>query len=647
MRTLLSLIIISLIFSNIIFPQQVERKEIGNLVLENIPDIPQSIKDRMFQYQSTRSATFQDWLNNNKGILISTRFGETTQIHIVEKPGGARKQITFFNEPIGSATVCPDKNKNLFLFSKDIGGSEFYQIYSFDINTGNFKMLTDGKSSNGGAIWNNRGNKFSFFSTKRNGKDWDIYVYDFNNPDSAQMILSEGGSWTAVDWSPDDTKLLVRKNISANESYYYLFDLTLKKLTQINPTDEVISYGNALFSKDSKGIFYSSDQNNEFKKLRYYDISSGKEKVLTEKINWDVENIQLNKKGDLLAFTVNENGLSKLYLMKTKDFTYKEVKSIPDGIIGSISFNSIGSKIALTINTPTSPSDVFLLDIKTQSLEQWTFSEVGGLNLNNFISPELFYYPTFDEIDGKPRMIPAFIYKPKTKGPHPVIIDIHGGPEGQARPYFNPINQYYAVEMGIAVIEPNVRGSTGYGKTYLQLDNWYNRENSVKDIGKLIEWIEKQTDLDKNRIAVTRGSYGGYMVLASMIHFNEKIRCGVDVVGISNFVTFLNNTADFRRDLRRVEYGDERIPEMREFPLKISPTTNAHKITKPLFVVQGLNDPRVPYTEAEQIVDAVRKNGTEVWYLLAKDEGHGFRKKSNRDFYIWSEVLFFEKFLLK
>jgi dipeptidyl aminopeptidase/acylaminoacyl peptidase len=647
MKILSKFLIISLIFSYIISPQQVERKEIGNLVLENIPDIPQSIKDRMFQYQSTRSATFQDWLHNNKGILISTRFGETIQIHIVEKPGGMRKQITFFNEPIGNASVCPDKNKNLFLFSKDIGGGEFYQIYSFDMNTGNFKMLTDGRSSNGGANWNNKGDKFSFFSTKRNGKDWDIYVYDFNNPDSAQMILSEGGSWTAVDWSPDDTKLLVRKNISANESYYYLFDLTLKKLTQINPTDEVISYGNALFSKDGKGIFYSSDQNNEFKKLRYYDISSGKEKVLTEKINWDVENIQLNKKGDLLAFTVNENGLSKLYLMKTKDFTYKEVKSIPDGIIGSISFNSIGSKIALTINTPTSPSDVFLLDIKTQSLERWTYSEVGGLNSNNFITPELFYYPTFDEIDGKPRMIPAFIYKPRTKGPHPVIIDIHGGPEGQARPSFNPINQYYAVEMGIAVIEPNVRGSTGYGKTYLQLDNWYNRENSVKDIGKLIEWIEKQTDLDKNRIAVTGGSYGGYMVLASMFHFNEKIRCGVDIVGISNFVTFLNNTADFRRDLRRVEYGDERIPEMREFLLKISPTTNAHKITKPLFVVQGLNDPRVPYTEAEQIVDAVRKNGTEVWYLLAKDEGHGFRKKSNRDFYIWSEVLFFEKFLLK
>ncbi len=647
MKSLFSLLIsFLLIFSFIGFSQQVQRKELGNLGIENIPEIPQRIKDRMFQYQSTRAASFQDWLHDDKGILISTRFGETAQIHLVEKQGGARKQITFFNEPVGGASLCPDKNKNLFLFSKDVGGGEFFQIYSFDLNTGNFKMLTDGKSSNGGANWSNKGDKFSFFSTKRNGKDWDIYIADLNNPENPEMILSEGGAWTAVDWSPVDSKLLVRKSISANESYYYVLDLSTKKLTQINPSEEKIAYGSAVFSKNSNGIFYSSDQNNEFKKLRYYDLSTGKEKILAEKIDWDVESIQLNKKGDLLAFIVNENGLSKLYLMNTRDYSYSEVKSVPTGLIGGLSFNSTGDKLALTINTPTSPSDVFVLDVKSQKLERWTYSEVGGLNTEYFIVPELFFYETFDQVDGKPRMIPAFIYKPKTKGPHPVVIDIHGGPEGQARPSFNPINQYYAVEMGIAVIEPNVRGSSGYGKSYLQLDNWYNRENSVKDIGKLIEWISSQQDLDANRIAVTGGSYGGYMVLASMIHFNEKLRCGVDIVGISNFVTFLNNTQDYRRDLRRVEYGDERIPEMREFLLKISPTTNANKITKPLFVVQGLNDPRVPYTEAEQIVEAVRNNETEVWYLLAKDEGHGFRKKSNRDFYIWSEVLFFEKFLL-
>jgi dipeptidyl aminopeptidase/acylaminoacyl peptidase len=201
--------------------------------------------------------------------------------------------------------------------------------------------------------------------------------------------------------------------------------------------------------------------------------------------------------------------------------------------------------------------------------------------------------------------------------------------------------------MGIAVIEPNVRGSEGYGKSYLLLDNGYNRENSVKDIGALLDWIEQQPELDQENVAVTGGSYGGYMVLSTMFNYNERIKCGVDIVGISNFVTFLENTQDYRRDLRRVEYGDERDPEMREFLNSISPTTNAHKITKPLFVVQGYNDPRVPYTEAEQIVEAVRKNDVEVWYLLAMDEGHGFRKKTNRDFYIWSEVLFYEEFLLK
>jgi dipeptidyl aminopeptidase/acylaminoacyl peptidase len=326
---------------------------------------------------------------------------------------------------------------------------------------------------------------------------------------------------------------------------------------------------------------------------------------------------------------------------------YNAVPGIPVGQVYGLSFHPDGKKLAMVLNTPQSSGDVFVMDLSNNSLERWTYSEVGGLNTSKFSIPELIHFSTFDQVDGKPRMIPAFITKPKGKGPFPVVIDIHGGPEGQAQPYFNPTVQYYVNEMGIAVIEPNVRGSSGYGKSYLLLDNGYKREESVQDIGKLLDWIAAQPDLDEKRVAVTGGSYGGYMVLASMTHFNDRIKCGVDIVGISNFVTFLTNTQDYRRDLRRVEYGDERDPKMNEFLQKISPTTNAHKITKPLFVVQGLNDPRVPYTEAEQIVDIVRKNGGEVWYLVAKDEGHGFRKKTNRDFYIWSEVLFLEKYLLK
>lgn len=625
---------------------QVERKEVGNLVMENIPEIPQQLKDRIFQYQNTRSASLQDWLHDG-GILISTRFGETAQFHKVQKPGAYREQITFFNEPVGGATLCPDKSQNIFLFTKDVGGGEFYQIFSYDLDKASYKMLTDGKSSNGGAKWNNKGDKFAFFSTKRNGADWDIYVADINNPENAEIVLSEGGAWGAGDWSPDDKSLIVGKYVSANESYFYTLDLTSKKLEQINPSTEKIAYGGALFSKDGKGIFITSDENSEFQRLRYYDLKTKKFTVLTSDINWDVESFTLSDKGDKLAFTVNEDGMAKLYLLYTKTMKYDAVPNIPVGQVYGLEFHPEGKKLAMVLNTPQSSGDVYVMDLTNYSLERWTFSEVGGLNTSNFVVPELIHFPTFDEVDGKPRMIPAFIYKPKTKGPHPVVIDIHGGPEGQAQPYFNPIVQYYVNEMGIAVIEPNVRGSSGYGKSYLQLDNGYKREESVQDIGKLLDWIAEQPDLDPKRVAVTGGSYGGYMVLASMTHFNDRLKCAVDIVGISNFVTFLTNTQDYRRDLRRVEYGDERDPEMNAFLQKISPTTNAHKITKPLFVVQGLNDPRVPYTEAEQIVDIVRKNGGEVWYLLAKDEGHGFRKKTNRDFYIWSEVLFLEKYLLK
>lgn len=646
-KLLLILFIISVILSWFSAIAQVERKELGNLVIENIPEIPQQLKDRIFQYQSTRSASFQDWLHNDEGILISTRFGETAQFHKVKIPGGTRDQITFFSEPVSGATVCPDKTKNIFLFTKDVGGGEFYQIFSFDMNNGSYKMLTDGSSSNGGVSWNNKGDKFSFFSTKRNGSDWDIYIADINKPENAEMVLSEGGAWGAADWSPDDKSLIVGKYISANESYFYILDLGTKTLTQINPSSEKIAYGSTKFSKDGKGIFFTSDEKSEFKRLQYYEIQTKTITTLTEDINWDIGGITLSKQGDKLAFSVNEDGLGKLYILDTKTMKYEKVPGIPVGQVFGFSFHPDGKKLSLVLNTPQTPGDVFVMNLSDYSLERWTYSEAGGLNTSEFVIPELIHYPTFDEVDGKPRMIPAFIYRPMGKGPHPVVIDIHGGPEGQARPSFSPINQYYINEMGIAIIEPNVRGSTGYGKTYLELDNGYNREHSVKDIGALLDWIETQPDLDAERVAVNGGSYGGYMVLASMFHYNDRIKCGVDIVGISNFVTFLENTQDYRRDLRRVEYGNERDPEMREFLNSISPTTNAHKITKPLFVVQGLNDPRVPYTEAEQIVDIVRKNGGEVWYLLAKDEGHGFRKKTNRDFYIWSEVLFYEKYLLK
>jgi dipeptidyl aminopeptidase/acylaminoacyl peptidase len=297
----------------------------------------------------------------------------------------------------------------------------------------------------------------------------------------------------------------------------------------------------------------------------------------------------------------------------------------------------------------TSPSDAYVIDLAARSLTRWTRSEIGGLDPDRFVSPTLVRYPTFDQVDGAPRTIPAFYYRPANLPAGrrlPVVINIHGGPEAQSLPTFNPTVQYLVNELGVAVLVPNVRGSSGYGKTWLTLDNAEKREDSVRDIGALLDWIAAQPELDEGRVGVYGGSYGGYMVLATMATYPERIRAGVDIVGISHFGTFLQNTEDYRRDLRRAEYGDERDPAIAALFERISPLNNAHRITAPLFVAQGRNDPRVPWTEAEQIVKAVRGNGQPVWYLLFADEGHGFRKKTNADYFTAATMLFWQAHLL-
>ncbi|MCH8981886.1 S9 family peptidase [candidate division KSB1 bacterium] len=624
---------------------QVNRVEKGNLVIEDIPDIPERIKSRMGQYQNVRSAFLQDWHPSGQGMLISTRFGETNQFHWVKIPGGAREQITFFEEPVSSANANPKKPG--FLFSKDVGGSEFYQLFYFNLQNGNYKMLTDGKSRNGFGLWSNNGDRFSFYTTKRNGRDWDIYVADADQADRAQPILEKTGTWVAVDWSPDDSKLLVFNYISINESYPYVLDRKTKELIQINPSKKKISYDSVEFSKDGNGVYLTSDENSEFQRLQYYDLKTKKMSVLTADIPWDVNEFGLSDDGKFLVFVSNEDGISKLHMWNLQTDKPVKLPEIPVGQIYGLNFSPDSKRLGMVLNTPQTPGDIYALNIEQNELVRWTYSEVGGLMTDNFVTPELIHYETFDKVDGKARMIPAFYFKPKNvTGPVPVLISIHGGPEGQYRPFFSSATQYYVNELGIAVLAPNVRGSAGYGKSYLKLDNGYKREDSVKDIGALLDWVAGQPEFDKDRVAVIGGSYGGYMVLASMTHYNDRLSCGIDIVGISNFVTFLKNTKEYRRDLRRVEYGDERDPKMSEFLNKISPNNNATKITKPMFIAQGLNDPRVPASESEQMVEVIRKNGGGVWYLLAKDEGHGFRKKTNRDFYYNTVAMFLETYLV-
>ena len=637
---------LALLITKTAFAQKVEK---GNLVMENIPEIPASLIDKTNQYQNIRSASFINYAPDGKSILMSTRFGEASQLHIIDHAGGARKQITFFKDAVSSATFFPEQNK--FVFVKDSGGNEFTQLYSFNLTNGNYELISDGgRSQNSLPNWSNGGKQFTIVSTKRNGKDYDIYLGNTNTPAETKMILSKGGSWSAGDWSPDDKKLIVRNGISATKSFMHIMDIETGMLTEISSSEEETAFSDATWSADGKGIYLANDEGSEFRQLKYFDISTKKYKIITVGIKWDVGGVTMNKNRNKLLFSVNENGYSKIYRLDLITNAYSELRNFPIGLLGGIEFNPANdNEIALTINTAQTPGDIYTYNLTSEILTRWTYSEVGGLNTDVFTIPTLINYPTFDKYaDGKQRTIPAFYYKPKTvSGKIPVVINIHGGPEAQSRPSFSSFNSFLNNELGVAVIAPNVRGSSGYGKSYLRMDNGMLREESVKDIGALIDWISTQPELDASRICVYGGSYGGYMVLASLTHYSDKLKCGIDVVGISNFVTFLKNTESYRRDLRRVEYGDEQIPEMNAFLEKISPLNNVEKITKPLFIVQGQNDPRVPFTEAEQMKNKLQQAKKPVWYLLAKDEGHGFRKKSNSDFQQWAMIMFLKEYLLK
>jgi len=617
-------------------PQRVER---GNLLMEGVPEIPAELTERLNRYQQVRAASFSGWLPDGSA-LISTRFGETAQIHRVEKPMGARAQLTFYPEPIGGA--LPHPKKNGFVFAKDTGGNEFFQYYWFDVASGEATLLTDGKSRNTAAVFSRDGAQLAFSTTRRNGRDVDIHLVGLDGKPSIPVLEKEG-EWTALDFSPDGKTLLVQRSVSITESELYTLDLASRALTRFHATQAPVFFGGALFSHDGKQVYFTSDEDAEFRVLRVQPLKGGSEKKISGHVPWNVEEFTLSEDGSKLAYVSNEDGLAALYLLDLKTGKAIATPRIPVGQIDRISFDAKGQRLGFSMDRATSPADIYAFKLGEKTLTRWTASEVGGLNTASFVEPTLVRYPSFD---GK--SIPAFVYKPRAvSGKLPVIINIHGGPEAQALPTFAPITQFYLKELGLAVITPNVRGSDGYGKSYLKLDNGFLREDSVKDIGALLDWVATQPDLDASRVLVAGGSYGGYMTLASMTHYNDRLRAGIDIVGISNFVTFLTNTQDYRRDLRRVEYGDERIPEMRAFQEQIAPLNNASKIIKPMFIIQGMNDPRVPASEAEQMVAKIRANGGEVWYLAAKDEGHGFRKKANRDFQAAATVLFLKQTLLR
>lgn len=625
----------------------------GQLILQDVPEIPPSLAARVGQYLNVRSATFLDWTEDGEGIYIKTRFADTQQIHRVRMPGGARTQLTYFREPIGE--VRRQERGRKIAFTMDRGGSEFSQIFLYDNDSGQSRMLTDGRSRNRIILWNRQGTRLAYQTTRRNGKDNDVWILDPENPEAAESVheSDDGAWWGPGDFSEDGRYMLLQQYISVEDSRIYLKDLETGDMRLLVGSDETPSANRvAGFDGNEVGFYFITNARGQAAELAWKPLARGRPTVfITRTIPWDVTEFALSDDGRRGAFVTNEAGISRLYLLDTQSREYRPAPNQPVGLIFGLAFNPDNRRLAMTMNTPQTPSDVFVMKLGRRPtrggpLTRWTFSEVGGLDTDRFVVPELVYYPTFDTVKDQPRPVPMFVYRPHREGPHPVLIYIHGGPETQYRPSFNSTFQMWLAELGVAVIAPNVRGSLGYGYEYLSLDNGFNREDAVRDIGALLDWIDRQPDLDQERVAVYGGSYGGYMVLASAVHYSDRLSAAVDVVGISNFVTFLENTQDYRRDLRRAEYGDERVPEMRAFLQSISPLTNVDDIAIPLLVVQGENDPRVPVSESEQIVEALRQRDVPVWYMKALNEGHGYERKENRDIYQQAAVMFLQRYLV-
>jgi len=624
------------------------------LILQDVPSIPGSLVDRLNQYQSVRSASFLDWTRDSKGIYIRTRFGDTSQVHKVFIPGGTRRQITWLREPLGQ--VSRRDHSDELAITMDQGGGEMDQVFLFDPKSATLTRVSDGASRNRLVRWSRNGQLMAFQSTRRNGRSNDIWLMDPDRPASAELLLeAPAGSWYGpADFSKNGRLLLVQQALAVNDSRIYVLDLRSRELQLLAGDPEFPSANRAVsFDRKGDGFYYLTNAGGLAAELAWKSLDpTVPPNYLTTAIPWDVTEFALSPNGKRAAFTTNEEGVSRLYLLNTRNARYSRVTKIPVGIISNIKFSPDNRHLAMSLNTAQTPNDVYVLNLatsaqKARTLVRWTFSEVGGLDTRSFVEPELVRYPTFDLQGDEQRTVPAFVYRPRSSGPHPVIISVHGGPESQYKPSFSSKIQMWVAELGAAVIAPNIRGSAGYDIEYLSLDDGENREDAVKDIGALLDWIQTQPDLDANRVAIYGASYGGYIVLASAARYSDRLRAGIDVVGISNFVTFLENTEDYRRALRRQEYGDEREPEMRQYLESISPLNNADQIDIPLLVVQGRNDPRVPASESEQIVQAMRDRGRPVWYIEALNEGHGYSRKENIDVYEQATILFLQQYLVQ
>ncbi len=615
----------------------VDVRQVGSARVENVPAIPAEVSAAVQRYQNYRAAQFQDWLPDGS-MLITTRFGSTAQVHRVAAPGADRQQLTFYDEPIAGAQAIPGNER--FLFGRDTGGDEWFQIYTRGLD-GTTAQFTEPGTRNQGAAFSRDGTMLAWSRAVRGSADYAIFTANPADPASARLLWQGTGAVGAADISADGQTILITKSISNRENQLMLLYVASATARPLTVAGGAARYEDPRFIRGGRAIIAISNNGSDVRRLIEIDVASGAVRAVSPELPWDVEAFDLSDDGRVLAYAVNEDGFSRVIV---QDFVTRRAlpqPELPRGVLTALDFSPDGSKLAIGLTTARSAGDVWSHDVTDGELTRWTTSELGDLDVTQLADPSLIRFASFDGLS-----VPALVYRPTGAAADarlPVIIDIHGGPEAQTRPGWNPGTQYFADTLNAVVILPNVRGSDGYGTRYLNLDNAEKREDSVKDIGALLDWIGTQPGLDSARVAVYGQSYGGYMSLAVMTHYSDRLVGGVERYGISNWISFLQNTEAYRRDNRRAEYGDERDPAMRAVFERISPLNNVSRITRPMLVMQGANDPRVPQSESDQVVRELRANGVDTSYVLFADEGHGFQKKANNDLRREVETVFLRR----
>lgn len=609
------------------------------ITAEGMPQVPQALADRARPYLEARGAGFAGWDPKARAVLISTRFGNVAQLHRVAQPMGARTQLSFEAEPV-FGRYAP-RLGDIIVVRKDRGGDEYFQLHA--LKEGRLTLLTDGKSRNQAGAWSRDGALLGFSSTMRNGVDSDLYVIDPRDPASARMVYrSDGGGWALLGFSPGKHIAYVADYHSVQHVDLYRLDLESSQMWRIGRPSDRAAYGALRVAPDGT-IWVTSDRDSEFLQLGTLDEITGNFTPVSRE-SWDVGSFDISPDGKTIAYTINEGGTDRMRIMDVASGAVRAVDALPAGQIGGLEFAPWG-EIGFSLSSAKNASDVWSLDPATMHLTRWTQSETGGLDAELNSEPQILTTASFDGLE-----VSGILYLPdpaRFPGPRPLLISVHGGPEGQSRAGFLGRSNFYLNELGIGLFFPNVRGSTGYGKVFVSLDNGpFRREDAVRDLAALIEAAGSHQRVDAAKIGLTGGSYGGYICYAGAVQLKDKIAATQCTVAISNFVSFLENTNPYRQDLRRVEYGDERDPEQRAKLIEISPLTRAREIEKPMFIITGANDPRVPRSEADQMIAAIRANGGAPWHLVAADEGHGFRKKANADYAFLAQLMFWQQHLL-